>query len=174
MALSDLTDPDAVRRALREFDEIGRDHFLAKYGFAKSRSYFLIADGRAYDSKAIVGAAHGYQHSELGPLTARDFSGGNATVRARLEALGFTVVVTEPRSEPVRPLTLWDDYHRRDVHDIFAPQHRGTEAHELRHRAAVAGTFEDGRGDQRDGFRIVELEAARLATLGDQRGREDE
>ena len=121
MGLSDLTDPDAVRRALREFDEIGRDHFLAKYGFAKSRSYFLIADGRAYDSKAIVGAAHGYQHSELGPLTARDFSGGNATVRARLEALGFTVVVTEPRSEPVRPLTLWDDYHRRDIHDIFAP-----------------------------------------------------
>ena len=57
MALSDVTDPDAVRRALHEFDDLGRDQFLAKYGFAKSRSYFLIADGRAYDSKAIVGAA---------------------------------------------------------------------------------------------------------------------
>lgn len=104
MPLADLTSADAVFRALTEFDRVGRDQFLAQYGFQKSRSYFLVRDGRVYDSKPIAGAAHGYQHPEHGPLRAADFSGGDATVRARLEALGFTVVVTEPSVGPVRPL----------------------------------------------------------------------
>jgi hypothetical protein len=121
MSLADLTAPEAVHRALHEFDDLGRDRFLEKYGFSRSRSYFLVRDGKAYDSKAIAGAAHGYQHPQLGPLKAAEFSGGDATVRARLEALGFSVVVTEPRTGPVRPLVLWEDYGRRDVHDIFAP-----------------------------------------------------
>ncbi len=121
MALPDLTSQDAVLRALAEFDTLGRDAFLAKYGFRRARGYFLVQDGRSYDSKAIAGAAHGYQHPELGPLNAAEFSGGNATVRARLEALGFTVVVTEPTTGPVHPLRLFDDYSRREVRDIFAP-----------------------------------------------------
>jgi hypothetical protein len=122
MALPDLTDSAAVHRALSEFDALGRDAFLAQYGFGKSRSYFLIANGRSYDSKAIAGVAHGHQHPQRGFLKPSDFSGGDATVRARLEALGFTVVVTEPRSTPERSLVLFEDYSRRDVHDMFAPQ----------------------------------------------------
>ena len=47
--------------------------------------------------------------------------GADATVRARLEALGFEVVVNEPRVGPVRPLQLFEDYSRGEVHDIFAP-----------------------------------------------------
>jgi len=121
MALADLTSPSAVLEAVAEFDALGRERFLRKYGFGRARSYFLVHDGRAYDSKAIAGAAHGYEHPDLGPMTRRDFSGGDATVRARLEALGFKVVVTEPRLGPVRPLHLFDDYSRRDVHDIFDP-----------------------------------------------------
>lgn len=121
MALNNLTDQNAVRRAVSEFDALGRDQFLAKYGFGRSRSYFLVEGNKYYDSKAIAGAAHGFQHPALGPLNAADFSGGDATVRARLEALGFTVVVTEPLAAPVRPLALFEDYSRREVHDIFAP-----------------------------------------------------
>src|SRR4051812_17713407 len=98
MALADLTSPAAVLKAVAEFDALGRDGFLAKYGFHPARSYFLVHKGQAYDSKAIAGAAHGFQHPQLGQLRAADFSGGNKTVRARLEALGFKVVVTEPRS----------------------------------------------------------------------------
>jgi hypothetical protein len=45
--------------------------------------------GPLYDSKAIAGAAHGYQHAA--PLAASDFSGGEATVANRLEQLGFEV-----------------------------------------------------------------------------------
>jgi hypothetical protein len=121
MALSDLTSPNAVLQALDEFDQLGREKFLSKYGFNRARSYFLVRDGRGYDSKAVAGAAHGYQHPRLGALRAADLSGGDATVRARLEDLGFKVVVSEPAARGVRPLRLFDDYSRREVHDIFAP-----------------------------------------------------
>src|SRR5690349_12182338 len=97
MSLSDLTSSDAVLRAVAEFDALGREQFLSRYGFGKARSYFLIRDGRIYDSKAIAGAAHKFQFPERGPLHAADFSGGDQTVKRQLEALGFTVVVTEPR-----------------------------------------------------------------------------
>jgi 5-methylcytosine-specific restriction enzyme A len=90
MALKDVT-ADGVRRALVEFDEIGRDAFLAKYGFGRSRAYKLVIDDREYDSKAIVGAAHGWSGRGLEPLTADAFSGGDATVRTLLERLGFEV-----------------------------------------------------------------------------------
>lgn len=90
--LAKLTSAEAVRRAIAEFDELGRDRFLSKYGFGRSRNYFVVVDGRRYDSKAIVGAAHGFEHPELGPLTSNEFSGGESTVRQKLEALGFDVV----------------------------------------------------------------------------------
>jgi hypothetical protein len=93
MALSDITDRSAVLRAIEEFDRIGRDAFLAKYRFGESRSYWLLHDGKRYDSKAIIGAAHGYARPDLRPMTAADFSGGNSTVRRTLNRLGFEVVV---------------------------------------------------------------------------------
>ena len=58
MALSDITDRDAVLQAAREFDTLGRETFLAHYGFGKAREYFLVLNGKRYDSKSIVGAAH--------------------------------------------------------------------------------------------------------------------
>lgn len=91
MAISDLTDPKAVSAAMAEFTDLGRERFLQKYGFGAARTYFLVDGGQRYDSKAIVGAAHGFQHPDVGPLRAKDFSGGEATVRAKLQGLGFKV-----------------------------------------------------------------------------------
>lgn len=99
MSLRDLSDPDAVLAALREYDSIGRDAFLAKYGFRKAHNYFLLHDGKQYDSKAIVGAAHGHQFPAKGPLRFDEFSGGEATVRQVLRTLGYEV---EHISTPVR------------------------------------------------------------------------
>jgi putative restriction endonuclease len=87
--LNDLTSRDAVLQAMAEFDRLGRTEFLAKYGFRPARSYFVMHDGKSYDSKAIVGAACGFQFPSQGPLSAYDFSGGDATVRPKLESLGF-------------------------------------------------------------------------------------
>ena len=78
--LRDLT-TESVERAMREYDALGRNAFLAKYGFGQSRSYFLVSDGKRYDSKAIVGAAHGFVGEGFSPLTPADFSGGAKTVQ---------------------------------------------------------------------------------------------
>jgi hypothetical protein len=103
MALSDIT-REVVIAACHEFDEIGQEHFLERYGFGRSKTYRLLYDGKLYDSKAILGAAHGLLGPGYSALRADDFSGGlEATVRV-LQDLGFEVV-TEPsegRNEPPR------------------------------------------------------------------------
>jgi hypothetical protein len=91
VALSDLTDPEAVFAAIREYDELGRDEFLAKHGFGRAQHWILNHDGREYDSKAIAGVAHGIQHPELGALAAPDFTGGRHSTVSKLRSLGFDV-----------------------------------------------------------------------------------
>ncbi|MGN8138670.1 HNH endonuclease [Paraburkholderia sp. 22099] len=91
MPFADVSDPDAVREAIKEFDSKGRDVFLSEYGFGKARDYFLVVDGKRYDSKAIFGVAHKYQFPDLGPLRWRDFSGGATTVERKLDAMGFDI-----------------------------------------------------------------------------------
>lgn len=88
MALDDVTE-GAVIAAVSEFDRLGRDPFLEATGFGRAKSYFLEHGGKLYDSKAIVGYAHGISGDR--PWHAADFSGGDKTVADRLRALGFTV-----------------------------------------------------------------------------------
>jgi hypothetical protein len=94
--LSDLTSSRAVIDAIAEFDRLGREAFLKKYGYGKSHRYFLEHEARQYDSKAIVGAAYGFQFPDRGALENTEFSGGELTVQAKLEELGFKMVVLPP------------------------------------------------------------------------------
>jgi 5-methylcytosine-specific restriction protein A len=89
LALSDLTRRE-ILLATEEYDRLGRDAFLDTYGFAPARSYLLLLSGRTYDSKALVGVAHGYLPGQP-PLAAAEFSGGAATVGRLLRGLGFEV-----------------------------------------------------------------------------------
>jgi 5-methylcytosine-specific restriction protein A len=91
VSLADLTSRAAVLAALAEFDRLGRGEFLRRHGFREAREYYLVVGGRLYDSKAIAGVAHGYQFPQVGPLTADEFSGGEATVQRTFQALGFEV-----------------------------------------------------------------------------------
>lgn len=91
MALKDIT-REAVLSAIREYDRLGQDEFLRTYGFKEARSYRLIHNGIPYDSKAIVGVAHGFLPGEKA-LAANEFSGGEATVGRLLRRLGFTLEV---------------------------------------------------------------------------------
>lgn len=88
MTLDDVTE-DAVIAAVYEFDRLGRDSFLEEAGFGRAKSYYLEHGGKLYDSKAIVGYAHGVSGDR--PWRAADFSGGDKTVADRLRALGFAV-----------------------------------------------------------------------------------
>lgn len=107
----DLDDPSAVRKAIAECDEIGREKFLTKYGYGKARTFMLICNEKQYDSKAIVGAAYQYQFSKY--LKNTDFSGGLATVVPLLSNLGFTVVGNEINDQTTAlaeevPDTMWE------------------------------------------------------------------
>jgi MrcB-like, N-terminal domain/AAA domain (dynein-related subfamily) len=101
VGLSDLSDKTAVLQAIAEYDELGGDAFLTHYGYGPARSYFVVHNGKRYDSKAIAGVSHGKQFPTKGPLAAHDFSGGDATVKAKLEQLGFEVV--GPELTPTQP-----------------------------------------------------------------------
>lgn len=90
MSLAKLTKPD-VEAAMVEYDILGGETFLAKYGYTQSKRYWLIQKGRRYPSKAIAGVAYKYVDGSPGPLTSDDFSGGQATVVRRLRQLGFEV-----------------------------------------------------------------------------------
>jgi 5-methylcytosine-specific restriction enzyme A len=84
-----------ILQAVAEYDRLGQARFLGKYGFGVARSYRLVVDGKSYDSKAIVGAAHGFLPGQKA-LAASDFSGGAATVGRLLSRLGFEVTQTVP------------------------------------------------------------------------------
>ena len=98
MTLSDATS-EGVEQAIDEFDRLGKEAFLTQFGFGRARGYFLIPDGPRYDTKAVIGVAHGYGRPDLGPLRPQDFSGGDATVARLLESLGFDVE-KPPRNPP--------------------------------------------------------------------------
>jgi 5-methylcytosine-specific restriction enzyme A len=100
MALADVSSSD-VMDAIREFDAVGRDAFLDKYGMGKARSYVLHYNGREYDSKAILAAAHGH-HPGLEPLRAAQFSGGDQGAARYLRRLGFVVSSTTREPKWVR------------------------------------------------------------------------
>ncbi len=94
LTLADLTSVAAVQAALDEFARLGQVAFLELHGFGPSRDYLVRnpVTGDWADSKAIAGVALGYQHPGSGGLKAKQFSGGERTVQARLSSLGFEVM----------------------------------------------------------------------------------
>jgi predicted HNH restriction endonuclease len=90
VAPSDIHEPDIVA-AIAEYDKLGSKTFLEKYQFGKSEEYRLVYGGKFYESKAIVGVAHGFATGEFWTAK-RPFGGvgpGNAVTI--LEELGFLV-----------------------------------------------------------------------------------
>jgi 5-methylcytosine-specific restriction enzyme A len=120
MAFRDVT-REAVLAAIEEYDELGQDDFLSKYGFDRARAYLLVHDSKAYDSKAIVGAAHRFLPGERA-LAASEFSGGDATVGRLLRRLGFTVQVGElTASRLVGLLNKLDVYRVDGIPALYQP-----------------------------------------------------
>jgi 5-methylcytosine-specific restriction protein A len=96
--INDLNSRDAVKAAIAECDELGRDYFLAKYGYGRAREYTLVFNRREYDSKAIAGVAYGKQFGT--PMTASEHSGGAFHCVPVLQALGFVVRATTDTDDP--------------------------------------------------------------------------
>jgi hypothetical protein len=91
----DSVQPHHVRQAAAEYDQLGQDAFLTRYGFGPARAYLLIIDDKTYDSKAILGIA--YRYATGRPLGPHDFSGGVHGAAGVLRGLGFEIVNTRDR-----------------------------------------------------------------------------
>jgi len=85
---TEVTREDVIL-AIREYDRLGQERFLAEHGFGRATAYLLIYDGRSYDSKAIAGVA--YKLATGVPLGAQHFSGGIYGAARVLRKLGFEV-----------------------------------------------------------------------------------
>jgi len=88
VTLSDVT-RTGVLAAVDEFDRVGREAFLKATGFGPARAYFLEHDGKLYDSKAVIGYAHGGEYGcsvGTGRLQRRRQDGGPATGDARVHS----------------------------------------------------------------------------------------
>jgi hypothetical protein len=106
MALQDISDPDAVLQALAEYDKLGQEAFLSKYGFGPALKYRIRHDGRLYDIKAVLAAAHGFEFPEKGPLVAdKNFTSGLDTTVPKARELGFEVDDYDP--EPAATGNAW-------------------------------------------------------------------
>ena len=88
MALVDVT-RRRVECALDEFDRVGRNCMLERYGGGLSTKWYIQARGKPYDQKLILRAAH--EHEGLGALPSGrgTFTAGNA--RRHLKRLGYPV-----------------------------------------------------------------------------------
>jgi hypothetical protein len=81
--------PEHVLLALEEFDRIGADEFLSRYGFDAAGEHELLHDSSTYDSLAVLGVAHLRATGELAPR--EDLLGGAAGAAEVLRGLGFSV-----------------------------------------------------------------------------------
>jgi len=121
VALGDIT-REAVLAAIARYDQLGQEEFLSRYGFDRARQYMLVHEGKRYDSKAIVGVAHGFLPGK-DMLAASEFSGGKATVAPLLTRLGFYVDEGGERlvDTLVRQLTTLRVYRRDGVPALYQP-----------------------------------------------------
>lgn len=89
VSYAELTDRASVESAMAEFDQIGRDAFLQKYGYGEAKEYFVVTESGRYDSKAVFGAAYELQHGVA--VAHQEISGGRNGAAGRLAELGFDI-----------------------------------------------------------------------------------
>ncbi|MFP9139239.1 MrcB family domain-containing protein [Devosia sp. XGJD_8] len=92
MSLALLTSRDAVQAAMDEFDKLGRQSFLERYGYGESPTLLRAPNGNRYDAEPVLAAAVGKQHPGRGALKPGEFRADPAVVADKLEELGFAVV----------------------------------------------------------------------------------
>lgn len=146
MARAEIT-REGVLNAVAEFDEIGRERFLEQYGFNRARDYFLIHQGRRYDSKAIVAVAHKWAPDGDGrALTALGLSGGRYDAAKRLRDLGFVVTDPEPETPAKRSESTISEQALRDAFARFQQLIVAREGHPFRN-------FEEGIAAAWEGYK---------------------
>jgi hypothetical protein len=107
-----------VLAAIKEYDELGQDEFLDRYGFAPSREYVLRHDDHSYDSKAILGVAVRYATGTA--ATSEDFRGGNTGAAEVLRDLDFTVLSPEKAESTESVTTIPNQRRTNGIEPVVA------------------------------------------------------
>jgi hypothetical protein len=159
MALSDIKSEKSVISAIDEFNEIGKEQFLTKYGFREAQKYFLIWKGKRYPSKAIAGVAHKFEFPEKGPLKSSKFNGGENTVKAKLESLGFEIEVQNSKRITNQEITgsFWVIYVEKDASANFSlAREKGVwGAHDLSKFRQTGRTKNEKEGNIQEGDTVL-------------------
>ena len=82
-----------VLAAIHEYDEVGQDAFLGRYGFAPSKEHVVRHADQSYDSKVLLGAAVGYATGTA--ATSEEFTTSNTAAAKVLRDLDFDVLSPE-------------------------------------------------------------------------------
>ena len=87
-----------VLSAMGECDAQGDEEFLSSHGFERTKSYVLWHKGRGYDSRAVLGVAHGFATGSI--VSPEEFAGDDEAAQV-LTHLGFDIEPTgAPEDEP--------------------------------------------------------------------------
>lgn len=101
VGLQDVT-RDAILDAVDEYEDLGRDGFLSKYGFAAQVDVVLEYVGQKYDGVAVIAAGHGFATGT--PLGSGELVNRENEVAERLAKLQFRVLCTPKAAKaPSRP-----------------------------------------------------------------------
>ncbi len=97
-----------VLQALAEHDNLGAGAFRQRYGFGPIRDFVILHEDQAYDSKAVLGAAHRYATGT--PARSGDIAGGKSGAAKILAALDFEILPVEEAAPAGSPATgEWRD-----------------------------------------------------------------
>lgn len=132
MSISKVTEPQAVLDAIAEYRR-GPDAFLQKYKRGEAREYYVVHEGEALPSKAILAGAYFHQYgADIGKFV------GGAGVARQLQKLGFEMVIRRgdkdvPLGEVLETETphghsfrIGAHYSRRaDIHEVYGGQMQG-------------------------------------------------
>ncbi|KCZ95316.1 hypothetical protein HHI_06584 [Hyphomonas hirschiana VP5] len=132
MSISKVTEPQAVLDAIAEYRR-GPDAFLQKYKRGEAREYYVVHEGEALPSKAILAGAYFHQHgADIGKFV------GGAGVARQLQKLGFEMIIRrggkdvpigeifENETPHGHSFRIGAHYSRRaDIHEVYGGQMQG-------------------------------------------------
>lgn len=88
--------PQHVKEAICEFDQLGREGMIDKYGGAESLNWYLLYNDHCYDVKLIVRAAYEKAAGTSLRLCRGKFT--SASARRCLDRLGFRYEYLDKKS----------------------------------------------------------------------------
>lgn len=89
LGLGDIRSQDVFGAIALLDDQVEGPPLRQQLHFKPARSYRVVVDGKFYDSKAVVGIAHGLATGEY--RSGKSFTGGSGSVAPILQRLGFYV-----------------------------------------------------------------------------------